>query len=347
MNASSSAARAASGSLSHCPRATWRPSRSATSRCCAPSWRSRVRRRRSASPVSTMRARDARSASTCARSSTSSRPFSSASAAAPAASRSSSGLSHRRRSWISAPAGDGRGHPRLAGPGQHQRPAAEVDVPSPVGHAVGDRQRRVAERVAQRRLRRPGVSREPVDQARDRRGAEEAAPHQAREERERQQGERGQEEHLRDPGAHVELLRGVGDRAERHDHRAEPEHRREAAPLRPRLAARQRWATTHERARDHHELGQRLGGREDGGDVGLARDPQQVARAGAAGAVVVEPEQQRRQLQQRRDDVAGADHEPLGHRLEAARRERQQEVHEHGQDERVGQHAHQPRQRGV
>ena len=244
------------------------------------------------------------------------------------------------------PRGDVRGHARLARPGQHQRPASEIDVPSALGHAVRDRQRRVAERVAERVLRRPGVSREPVDQARDRGGAEEAAPHQARKERERQQGERGQEEHLRDPAPHVELLRGVGDRAERHDQRAEPEHRLEAAPLH-RARRAPALGDEHERTRDHHELGQRLGGREGGGDVGFARDPQQVARAGTAGAVVVEPEQQRRQLEQRRDEVAGADHEPLGHGLEAARREGQQEMHEDRQDERVGQHAHQPRQRRV
>ena len=49
------------------------------------------------------------------------------------------------------PRGDVRGHARLARPGQHQRPAPEIDVPSTLGHAVGDRQRRVAERVAERR----------------------------------------------------------------------------------------------------------------------------------------------------------------------------------------------------
>ena len=75
-------------------RASWSSIISATSRCCAPSWRSRPSRRRSASPASTIRARDARSASSRARSSTSSRAFSIASAAAAAASRSSSGDSH-------------------------------------------------------------------------------------------------------------------------------------------------------------------------------------------------------------------------------------------------------------
>ena len=45
---------------------------SATSRDCAPSWRSRSRRRRSASPASTIRARDARSSARLARSSASS-----------------------------------------------------------------------------------------------------------------------------------------------------------------------------------------------------------------------------------------------------------------------------------
>ena len=130
-------------------RASWSSIISETSRCCAPSCRSRPSRRRSASPASTIRARDARSASSRARSSTSSRSFSSASAAAPAASRSSSGFSSssargraRRRAGLVVDLG------QLA-------PPASGDAPrrgrrSARRQPVQDRERGVAERGGQR-----------------------------------------------------------------------------------------------------------------------------------------------------------------------------------------------------
>ena len=78
-------------------RASCSASPSESSRCCAPSWRSRSSRRRSSSPALTMRAREARSSASCARSSACSRSFSSASRAAAPAALSSARRSSRTR----------------------------------------------------------------------------------------------------------------------------------------------------------------------------------------------------------------------------------------------------------
>ena len=67
------------GPCSACARATRTSSASATSRCCAPSWRSRSILRRAASAASTMRAREARSSSVRAASTSRRRSASSAS----------------------------------------------------------------------------------------------------------------------------------------------------------------------------------------------------------------------------------------------------------------------------
>ena len=153
------------GRLSKCSRASWSSIISATSRCWAPSWRSRPRRRRSASPASTSRARDARSAWSRARSSTSRRSFSIASAAAAAASKADRGLGQRRRvdERADAPAlvvdlGERRAlaaATRVARRGRRSRPRA------------ASTRRRATGRPARRRARRarPG-RREPLDHAR-------------------------------------------------------------------------------------------------------------------------------------------------------------------------------------
>ena len=73
-----------------------------SSRCWAPSCRSRSSRRRSSSPARTMRARESRSSSSCARSSACSRSFSSASRAAEPAASSSAGWSSSTGSWMIA-----------------------------------------------------------------------------------------------------------------------------------------------------------------------------------------------------------------------------------------------------
>src|SRR3954447_15005000 len=79
-----------------------RSSASATSCCWAPSWRSRSRRRRAASPASTMRTRETRSSSTRARRSAFRRSLSSARAAAAAAAWTSSGPVSSAASWTIA-----------------------------------------------------------------------------------------------------------------------------------------------------------------------------------------------------------------------------------------------------
>ena len=167
---------------------------SATSRCWAPSCRSRPSRRRSASPASTIRARDARSASSRARSSTSRRPFSIASAAAAVASLSSSGASHTAASWTSAPTRRPRWLisvvTRPSGSSGAARPRRRRSARR---EPVGDGQRRVVERDPQRVAQRAGIARKPLDQAPERGGAEEARAHETGEERDREQRERGEE----------------------------------------------------------------------------------------------------------------------------------------------------------
>ena len=126
----------AAGVVGSRSRASWSSIISATSRCCAPSCRSRPSRRRSASPASTSRARDARSASSRARSSTSSRPFSSASAAAALASpqqlrRRRPAPRRGRARRRAAPRGRSRSPLARRPRRQHDRAAVAVDVAAP------------------------------------------------------------------------------------------------------------------------------------------------------------------------------------------------------------------------
>ena len=126
-----------------------------TSRCCVPSWRLRSIRRRSMSAASTMRARDAFSSSSRARSSAWSRSFSSAkAAAAQTACTSSSSSLHAR-------VDDQRGHgtavcldqphrSRVAVRWQLDGPAARIDVAGFLWEPVGEPEVRVVERARQR-----------------------------------------------------------------------------------------------------------------------------------------------------------------------------------------------------
>ena len=130
------------------------PNESASRRCCAPSCRFRSRRRRSSSAASTIRARDARSSSTVARSSAWSRSFSSAiPAAAPAACTSSRLVVERRvvddRRNPPTAAIDPRDRaPRIV-VRQLDRPTVDVDVARRLRQPVGDLERVVAERTRQ------------------------------------------------------------------------------------------------------------------------------------------------------------------------------------------------------
>ena len=154
---------------------------SATSRCWAPSWRSRSRLRRSAmadldepwraTPAARRRARAARPpGARC----------SSASAAAAATALTSSGSSRAPRSWTIAPMrSPSRSTPASRrSAGQLDRPALAVDASA--RSEVDEPQRRVAqrvgERVAQRRARRSRRAQQLADRA----GAGVAAAQQAR-----------------------------------------------------------------------------------------------------------------------------------------------------------------------
>ena len=75
---------------------------SVTSRCCAPSWRFRSIRRRSASPAATIRPREARTSASCDRTSAASRSFSSTSSAVARTDSTSAGSSSKAGSWTSS-----------------------------------------------------------------------------------------------------------------------------------------------------------------------------------------------------------------------------------------------------
>ena len=133
-----------------------RLSASATSRDCAPSCRLRSSRRRSASPASTSRSRDARSSRRLARSSASSRWFSSSSAvAAPAARTVCRSSASARSCTIAAMRRPSRSTSVAARPASPvagsvtERPVL-VDVAVLLGHPEREAQRRVSERGGQR-----------------------------------------------------------------------------------------------------------------------------------------------------------------------------------------------------
>ena len=150
------AARSArSGSLCTLPWARRMVSESATSRCWAPSCRLRSSRRRSAVPASTIRAREARSSSTRARSCACRRSFSIARPAAAATERSSSGSSHSVRSCTIAPTRRPSSSTRRHGArrvvlgGQLDHVAVGVDPAALVVEPEDELQRAVAERVGE------------------------------------------------------------------------------------------------------------------------------------------------------------------------------------------------------
>ena len=149
--------RAMAGSAAACSLAIASRMRSETSRCCAPSWRSRSSRRRSLSLAATIRLRESwrsrsepvHAASSCALSCASS-------ATAPAA-RSSSGSSASWTSWRIAAAGlpvalDLGQH--AAGPRVRDLDRRTVDADPAAALGAGERQPQggVAERLAQHRL---------------------------------------------------------------------------------------------------------------------------------------------------------------------------------------------------
>ena len=144
---------------------------SATSRCCAPSWRLRSSRCRSLSATSTIRAREPRSSSRRARSSTCSRVFSSAMPAAAVTAASSSGSSSSDGSCSNAATGapcpvDHRHRAPIVSARQLHGPAVVVGVGSEVGQPVRERQRRVTQRARQRvaEIRRRGMGPQPDDE---------------------------------------------------------------------------------------------------------------------------------------------------------------------------------------
>ena len=79
----------------------------------------------------------------------------------------------------------------------------------------------------------------------------------------------------------------------------------------------------------------------------LPRDPEQVARARRCRCSCSRAPAAAGQLEQRRHDVARGDHDPIGQALEVPHGKAEQEVDEHREHQRVGQHAHEPGQRGV
>ena len=215
-----------------------------------------MRRRRSASPASTIRAREARSASRRARSSASSRPFSIASAAVPAAACEQLGRVAQlrgvdERAHAPPAVGDLRHDAPVAGRDRH-RCAVAVDVAALLGQPVGDRERRVAERRAQRVAHAAASGREPVDQPPDR---------ATRKERLRTRpatNAAGSSANAARNASWVASLSATrATHAEHDDRRPEPEHRVEPAALDP---ARRAAATDeqHDRGDEHRRHRDRL-----------------------------------------------------------------------------------------
>ena len=230
---------APAGSASKRSRASWSSIISATSRCWAPSWRSRPSRRRSASPASTSRAREARSASRRARSSTSSRcvlerqrrgrgGLAQQLGLLVAAPRSWTSAPTRRPSWSisrhaapAAPARDGRRGRRSRRPSQYS-----------------DLERRVAELGRRaRRARRAGPARAARSRARPRPCGRSGVRTSPSRNAAGQQRERREEDDLqRRRGPDVEALCDDHGRDAEHEDRP----RRAAARLEPAALQRAR-----------------------------------------------------------------------------------------------------------
>ena len=242
------------GRLVDPPARACRESESATSRCCAPSCRSRSIRLPAASALSTIRAREARSSLTLACSSAARRSFSSASAAAPTTACTSSRSSVTEGSWSSIATGSPprcTGVQERAAPGSRQRhgPAGRVDPRRAFRQPIGERQRRVAERarerVAQRAVAAPVA--EPRHQVADRRRSRHPAAQQPGEEGERDRRER---DHAR-PLERLLRPRGDVEDAEHRPHRVQPQHQAAArVHERPRAALRPSRAAP---AAEHHD----------------------------------------------------------------------------------------------
>ena len=160
LRASFLAARAAPPGSGSAPAARLRAMPSArlkvTSRCCAPSCRSRSMRRRSASPASTIRAREARTCSSWACTSAWRRECSSARPAAAAVTRTSSGSCRSSSSWTStASAGAAgrigqRGHDPPGSGRAGSTACPRCRVARAVRHPEGELQGRVTQGPGQR-----------------------------------------------------------------------------------------------------------------------------------------------------------------------------------------------------
>ena len=203
---------------------------SAINRCCAPSWRSRSSRWRSAYPAVTIRAREARSSSTCARNSASSRSFSSVSAAVAPTARTRSRSSARSASWTIAAdpptfvLDDGRDLSLRRRVHLHW-PARGVDVCIAIRHPIGELHlwvsKSLSEGIAQRSSTHPAAK--PGDQRVDRLGLAEAVSQQTGQKCKRKTGQRA-EQRQRQPVVDAARQAGLFDDQRRHQ-----QHEREAA----------------------------------------------------------------------------------------------------------------------
>ena len=270
----------------------------------------------------------------------------------PAAARSSSGSSLQRgvvdeRADPAALVGD-LGGDRAAPAGAARRPVA-VDVAAPLRQPVRDGERGIAERGRERvaRRRRAAAEREPLDQPRDRRGAEEAAAREPDEERDRQRGEARDEDELGrllDAVGQVERLRGRPRRAPAR-----------AGPPRPAAsgANARRWTSRRahgsatsdggEREAEHERRRlRRLGEPVVGGDEeGLrGQSPQPGSPAVSPNSTAITCGHERGRVARRRPPSATPALQPPG-------RERQQQVDEERQRQRVGDARDDVRQRRV
>ena len=254
-----------------------------TSRCCAPSWRLRSSRRRSASPAATMRSREARSSASRSSDSACSRASSSAIAAVAATAPDELRIVVERRvvdehPQLAAVALDRRRGPVAARPGQLDRLSAAVDVGVLVRHAIGQHELRVAERLGEPRLQPHAAQRAEL--------AEEVREPAAREPRAQQAPEQRGRDREQRPRSGPDMSSVDGDRDQRGEVRGvqhagqaaaearQQRRRRGREAERQRARSRPRRRATRRPGRPNWTLVSALR------DVGVGPHEQQVALVG-------------------------------------------------------------------
>ena len=327
---------ASSGSQPTFSRASRRRQRQETSRCCAPSCRSRSRRRRCVRPTSTMRLREVRSSSTFARSSASRCAFFEGQRG------SRTGRMDELRIVEQGRVVHDRRNALLVV--EHLRHAAvasmverlvdhapvRVDVLRRTRQPVGELHRRVAERVGKRRAQLPLPHPGPdlVHQVAESGAADHAALQQAEQEQERHEPEREQ----RGPEQcfmQVHAAR-AGDGQEQHH--AEDQLQRRARHVHgsngpPQRRARLSPAIHEPRDHDHgeHDAGPREPLQPPLCEVRLRADGEYVLGAIRAAESVLPGEHHHREEPHRHDEIAGAE-DPAIDLLQPARGEREHDV---------------------